>query len=96
MGLAKDSLSEVIGLKNDIVHKVFTCPDCKTEVTISRYQVQGDLPIMCARCNMRFQIKGEELRDLNKDRLRRLQGLHQGRRRPEGCALCPRTPISSS
>ena len=68
MGLAKDSLSEVIGLKNDIVYKVFTCPDCKAEVTISRYQTQGELPIMCARCNMRFQIKGEELRDLNKER----------------------------
>ena len=68
MGLAKDSLSEVIGLKNDIVYKVFTCPDCKAEVTISRYQAQGDLPIMCARCNMRFQVKGEELRDLNKER----------------------------
>jgi DNA-directed RNA polymerase subunit RPC12/RpoP len=68
MGLAKDSLSEVIGLKNDIVYKVFTCPDCKAEVTISRYQTIGELPIMCARCNMRFQIKGEELRDLNKER----------------------------
>jgi hypothetical protein len=68
MALAKDCLSDVIGLKNDIVHKVFTCPDCKAEVTISRYQVQGELPIMCARCNMRFQIKGEEVRDLNKEK----------------------------
>jgi hypothetical protein len=68
MGLAKDHLSEVIGLKNDIVYKVFTCPDCKTEVTISRYQTQGELPIMCARCNMRFQVRGEELRDLNKEK----------------------------
>lgn len=66
MGLAKDSLSEVIGLKNDIVYKVFICPVCKAEVTISRYQTEGELPIMCARCNMRFQIVGEELRDLNK------------------------------
>ena len=63
--LAKDHLSEVVGLKNDIVHKVFSCPNCKTEVTISRYQVAGELSIMCARCNQRYQIKGEELRDLN-------------------------------
>jgi hypothetical protein len=63
--LAKSHLSEVIGLKNDIVHKVFSCPNCKTEVTVSRYQVEGQLSIMCARCNMRYQVKGEELRDLN-------------------------------
>jgi DNA-directed RNA polymerase subunit RPC12/RpoP len=62
--LAKNHLSEVIGLKNDIVHKVFSCPNCKTEVTVSRYQVQGELQIVCARCNMRFQIKGEELVDI--------------------------------
>jgi hypothetical protein len=62
---AKNHLSEVIGLKNDIVHKVFSCPNCKTEVTISRYQVEGQLSIMCARCNMRYQIKGEELSDLS-------------------------------
>jgi hypothetical protein len=60
---AKNHLSEVIGLKNDIVYKVFSCPNCKTEVTVSRYQAQGELPIMCARCNLRYQVKGEELRD---------------------------------
>ena len=63
---AKDHLSEVVGLKNDIVFKVFTCPDCKTDVTISRYQVEGELPIVCARCNCRYQIKGEQLWDDNK------------------------------
>jgi len=63
--LAKNHLSEVIGLKNDIVNKVFSCPNCKTEVTISRYQVEGQLAIVCARCNLRYQIKGEELRDMN-------------------------------
>jgi hypothetical protein len=62
---AKNHLSEVIGLKNDIVNKVFSCPNCKTEVTISRYQAQGELPIMCARCNLRYQVKGEELRDMS-------------------------------
>jgi hypothetical protein len=61
----KSHLSEVIGLKNDIVHKVFSCPNCKTEVTISRYQFEGQLSIMCARCNQRYQIKGEEIRDMN-------------------------------
>lgn len=61
----KSHLSEVIGLKNDIVHKVFSCPNCKTEVTISRYQFEGQLSIMCARCNLRYQIKGEEIRDLS-------------------------------
>ena len=63
--LAKNQLSEVIGLKNDIIHKVFSCPNCKTEVTISRFQVEGELAIVCARCNNRYQIKGEELRDAN-------------------------------
>jgi hypothetical protein len=62
---AKNHLSEVIGLKNDIVNKVFSCPNCKTEVTISRYQAQGELPIVCARCNLRYQVKGEELRDMS-------------------------------
>jgi transcription elongation factor Elf1 len=61
----KDCLSEVIGLKNDIVNKVFTCPECKTDVTISRYQVEGDLAIMCTRCNCRYQIKGEQVVDEN-------------------------------
>ena len=60
---AKNHLSEVIGLKNDIVHKVFSCPNCKTEVTVSKYQVMGQLDIMCARCNLRYRVKGEELRD---------------------------------
>jgi hypothetical protein len=61
----KDCLSEVIGLKNDIVNKVFTCPECKTDVTISRYQVAGDLAIMCTRCNCRYQIRGEQVLDEN-------------------------------
>ncbi|MES2201625.1 MAG: hypothetical protein V4498_05185 [candidate division FCPU426 bacterium] len=66
--LAKDSLSPVIGLQNDIVYKVFTCPDCKTEVTISRYQVQGELHIMCTRCNSKYKIKGDQLIDLSQDK----------------------------
>ncbi len=58
MGLpAKNSLSDVIGLQNDIVFKVFTCPDCKTEVTISKYQALGELHIMCARCNSKYRPK---------------------------------------
>ncbi len=61
----KDCLSEVIGLKNDIVNKVFTCPECKTDVTISRYQVAGELAIMCTRCNCRYQIRGEQVLDEN-------------------------------
>jgi transcription elongation factor Elf1 len=61
----KDCLSEVIGLKNDIVNKVFTCPECKTDVTISRYQVEGDLAVMCTRCNCRYQIRGEQVVDEN-------------------------------
>lgn len=61
----KDCLSEVIGLKNDIVNKVFTCPDCKTDVTISRYQVAGELAIMCTRCNCRYMIKGDQVVDEN-------------------------------
>lgn len=61
----KDCLSEVVGLKNDIVNKVFTCPDCKTDVTISRYQVAGELAIMCTRCNCRYMIKGEQVLDEN-------------------------------
>lgn len=65
---AKDHLSDVIGLKNDIVFKVFRCPDCKTEVTISRYQAEGDLAIVCARCNCRYQIKGEQLLDENAEK----------------------------
>jgi hypothetical protein len=58
---AKDYLSDVEGLKNDIVFKVFTCPDCRTDVTISRYQTLGQLPILCARCNHRYEISGEAL-----------------------------------
>src|SRR5258708_1586191 len=65
---AKDYLKEIVGLKNDIVWKVFVCPECKTDVTISRYQTAGDLSIMCARCNARWQIKGEELMDMNKEK----------------------------
>jgi hypothetical protein len=65
---AKDHLKEVVGLKNDIVWKVFVCPDCKTEVTISRYQTAGDLPVMCARCNARWQIQGDQILDPNKDK----------------------------
>ncbi|HXC63836.1 MAG TPA: hypothetical protein VNZ67_05730, partial [bacterium] len=57
----KDFLSDVQGLKNDIVFKVFTCPDCRTDVTISRYQTLGQLPILCARCNHRYEISGEAL-----------------------------------
>jgi hypothetical protein len=63
---AKDHLSEVVGLKNDIVHAVFSCPQCKTDVTISRWQVEGSLPILCARCNSRYQVKGEGLLDQNR------------------------------
>jgi uncharacterized protein YbaR (Trm112 family) len=59
--LAKPYLSEVLGLKNDIVFQVFTCPDCQTDLTISRYQAAGELPILCARCNHRYQIAGEQL-----------------------------------
>jgi transcription elongation factor Elf1 len=62
---AKKHLSEVIGLKNDIVFKVFTCPECKTDVTISRYQTEGQLPIVCARCNCRYSIRGEQIVDEN-------------------------------
>ena len=58
---SQDFLSDVQGLKNDIVFKVFTCPDCGTDVTISRYQSLGQLPILCARCNQRYQIQGEAL-----------------------------------
>ncbi len=62
---AKDCLSDVIGLKNDIVAKVFTCPECKTDVTISKYQVAGDLAIMCTRCNCRYKIRGDQVLDEN-------------------------------
>ncbi len=62
---AKDHLGSVIGLKNDIVHAVFTCPCCRTEVTVSRWQVAGELAILCARCNSRYQVRGEDLLDLN-------------------------------
>lgn len=62
---AKDHLKEVVGLKNDVVHQVFICPECKAEVTISRWQVAGDLSIMCARCNARWQIRDGELLDMN-------------------------------
>lgn len=54
-------LSDVKGLKNDIVFKVFTCPDCRTDLTISRWQAQGDFPILCARCNHRHKIQGDSL-----------------------------------
>lgn len=64
--VAKNHLSEVVGLKNDIVHAVFSCPQCATEVTISRWQVEGALPILCARCNSRYQIQGLELLDHNR------------------------------
>jgi hypothetical protein len=64
--IAKNHLSEVVGLKNDIVNAVFSCPVCKTDLTISRWQVQGELPILCARCNSRYQIRGEELLDQNR------------------------------
>jgi hypothetical protein len=63
---AKEYLGEVVGLKNDIVHAVFTCPHCRTDVTVSRWQVAGELPVLCARCNRRYRIRGEELVDLNK------------------------------
>jgi hypothetical protein len=61
----KDCLSEVVGLKNDIVAKVFSCPECKTDVTISKWQVAGELAIMCTRCNCRYQIRGEQVLDEN-------------------------------
>jgi hypothetical protein len=61
---AKLFLSDVQGLTNDIVAKVFTCPDCHTDVTISRYQAAGQLPILCARCNQRYQVQGESLLNL--------------------------------
>lgn len=63
---AKDHLNPVIGLKNDIVHAVFACPSCRTEVTVSRWQTAGELPILCARCNSRYQVQGAELLDLNR------------------------------
>ena len=63
--LAKNHLSDVVGLKNDIVAKVFTCPDCKTDVTISKWQLAGELQIMCTRCNCKWAVKGEELLDLS-------------------------------
>jgi hypothetical protein len=63
--VAKDHLSEVVGLKNDIVNAVFSCPQCRTDVTISRWQVEGTLPILCARCNSRYQIQGDILLDHN-------------------------------
>ena len=62
---AADHLAEVIGLKNDIVHKVFKCPECGIEVTISRYQVEGELDIMCTRCNAKWRIQGEDVLDRN-------------------------------
>lgn len=65
---AKDCFSDVIGLKNDIVFKVFTCPECKTDVTVSRYQHQGDLAIMCTRCNLRYSVRGEQVLDENQPR----------------------------
>jgi len=40
---------------------VFSCPDCRTDVTISRYQAAGELPILCARCNQRYQVQGQLL-----------------------------------
>lgn len=63
---AKDHLGAVLGLKNDIVNAVFSCPHCATDVTISRWQVQGELPILCARCNSRYQVSGADLLDLNR------------------------------
>jgi|GEM_PF-2101718 len=66
MLVAKDHLKEVVGLKNDIVHAVFSCPQCTTEVTISRWQVQGELPILCARCNSRYSVSGPDLLDGNR------------------------------
>ncbi len=68
MPLVKDHLSDVVGLRNAIVDKVFSCPDCKSDVTISKYQVAGDFSIMCGRCNTRWQIKGENLINMNKER----------------------------
>ncbi len=69
MGVStKTCLSDVIGLQNDIVYKVFTCPDCKTEVTISRWQAAGELHIMCTRCNSKYRIKGEELLDISTEK----------------------------
>ena len=62
---AADHLGEVVGLKNDIVHKVFKCPECGVEVTISRWQVAGELDIMCARCNAKWKIAGAEILDRN-------------------------------
>jgi hypothetical protein len=62
---ASEHLKPVVGLVNDIVHQVFSCPECKTEVTVSRWQVAGELAINCARCNARWQVKGTELLDLN-------------------------------
>lgn len=63
---AKNHLSEVVGLKNDIVNAVFSCPQCGTDVTISRWQVEGSLPILCARCNSRYQVQGAQLLDHNR------------------------------
>jgi hypothetical protein len=58
---AKDLLSDVIGLKNDIVFKVFTCPDSKIKMTISRWQAEGQLAIVDGRSNIRYWIKGESV-----------------------------------
>lgn len=58
---AKDFLGPVVGLTSDIAFRVFKCPHCKTEVTVSRWQAAGELLIMCARCNCRYDVKGDEL-----------------------------------
>ena len=62
---AADHLGDIVGLRNDIVYNTFSCPECRTEVTISRYQAAGELFIMCTRCNAKWQISGEEILDLN-------------------------------
>lgn len=75
---AKDCFSEVVGLKNDIVFKVFTCPECKTDVTVSRYQHAGELAIMCTRCNLRYSVRGEQVLDENSKEREFYMERHEG------------------
>lgn len=98
----KDHLKEVVGLKNDIVWKVFVCPDCKTEVTISRYQTAGDLPVMCGRCNARWQIQGDQILDPNKDKnflnfkvFIKLDEVQKNPPKPKPAAAAPGAPAAA-
>lgn len=81
---AKNHLSDVVGLVNDIVFKVFTCPECRTDVTISRWQTEGQLPIVCARCNCRYQVKGEQILDENAEKSYFIERWQDGKPTPTG------------